>query len=1568
MSDDSNAQRPWWRRALAFLWLWTYRIVGTIIILCALLIVFAQTNLFRGWVRDIALNALNDALLGQVVVDDIHIDIFRGIVLTRPRLYAHGTTVLDAEELVLKYDLAPLLQNIIVINEITFKKPHIYIQRTKGDSVWNVERIVKPTTDTTTSALPDFKVIVRLLQITGGTVYVNDMNEEWGDSRYFDPTHLSIGNVELRASARAELKAEDFTVAINRFGYTNAHSPFAVKDLVTSIRLWHGGISMPTLSLKTNESDIGVRAELANVDVFKNFSLDSLRKHPIEGYIEANRIWGQEITYFIPDLDIRDGYNLKSYSTYDGRDLVLDDLEVHADRTELFGKLKIMYIDGSRPLFLDGTLVNSTAVYADMRRRLPFIPMPELPFITQTRIERLHMRGPPEDSLWFDLHVADKPGRIDGEMSLYLKNEEIGYKADLTVKNGQLKVFLPDSSKLDTDLNGRLTIQGRGFELNTMQGSVNLLLDRSTVSGYVVRKTALIASADGAGNIKIDTLDLELPATNRDSVDTTIDVSATQTLAASGTLHAQDLDHPKYELKISTRALDLAGILGEATLPHRITADLTIDAQGFELDSLLGTVEGRVKEFALADRALLPFDLKLVSRLDSNVGRYLELSSSFASITASGRFVPSALFTSMGAAVTAMTDIVSARLQYFADSSHKVSPLSEPLTPVDVRFVATVSDPVPMSAFLPEDMTMAGSVKIVGHLAAGTDTMYMDIDTARIQDLLVESDSLKIQSDPLEFRLNVRLRDMLVAPKVTAIDLSAKGDSAVIINDLHLMKPSITMSLGLDTGSIVAQSDINKMAAYLRAKVGFAPERATIAIDSAAFVVDTNNRLAWHTKEPSVIAVDKGVYTIKGLKIVRDSSEAINVNGRMSLTRFDSMHVDVENFELSDVSRFVQVADDNPLYFLNGTITSAAVKINGTWKEPDVDVKVEAREIAYNEALIGDLKAEIKHHNRMVTGFATIDNDELAQDTTRTLDVRINSLPLDMGLTDVKERLVSGKPVDIQLVANKLSLAAAEPFLPAVERVRGKADAKVSLMGTADKMEFTGNARFFKTSFRTQATNVYYVADGAVSLQGEKLIIDTVVIRNVPRDYRSRVAGVAYASGSLQFDGLTPKTLDFTVRTPGLTVMNAASAAKSPTVYGDLAIATGPSSPIHLYGSLDAPTLEGDIHVLYGNLTMPEDRSATKKRATSFDYVTRRDSTRDKYRSVFTLVRPIAVYRPQIEVRKQELADSLSRDSLSNSLVVLPDDSTKVDTTITTFVKKTIGGMADNMLFRLNIWFDGLTLVTMEIGSFETLVADVGMDSRRQPLRFTGRFIDNSINLAGKLKVLEGESEYFFLKTFKASGLLDFDRGGMANPALNLTAKYTGSRQLGSGGNSEEFQVVIDITGTKNQPHLAFRIFMNGREQTGDSTKITADAITLILFGRTQAELSTSGQGGIGSNTIGDATSIATNSAVSQVLNDILGNSAMIRSVAFEQAADGSGNRIQITGQLFGDVSYKFNGNVSDVGGNNTFTVSIPLTVFGDAEALKYFIFEFGRSITNQSGNVTRNDRAWEVKLGAHLP
>jgi hypothetical protein len=97
------------------------------------------------------------------------------------------------------------------------------------------------------------------------------------------------------------------------------------------------------------------------------------------------------------------------------------------------------------------------------------------------------------------------------------------------------------------------------------------------------------------------------------------------------------------------------------------------------------------------------------------------------------------------------------------------------------------------------------------------------------------------------------------------------------------------------------------------------------------------------------------------------------------------------------------------------------------------------------------------------------------------------------------------------------------------------------------------------------------------------------------------------------------------------------------------------------------------------------------------------------------------------------------------------------------------------------------------------------------------------------------------------------------------------------------------------------------------------------------------------------------------------GVGGFVNNVQIDLGADLAQTRMQLSGQIFGDVSYRVSGNVADPAANNTFTLTVPLSVLGNADALRYFLLDVSRTI-NQTGNITRQQREWEIRFGARLP
>jgi len=135
----------------------------------------------------------------------------------------------------------------------------------------------------------------------------------------------------------------------------------------------------------------------------------------------------------------------------------------------------------------------------------------------------------------------------------------------------------------------------------------------------------------------------------------------------------------------------------------------------------------------------------------------------------------------------------------------------------------------------------------------------------------------------------------------------------------------------------------------------------------------------------------------------------------------------------------------------------------------------------------------------------------------------------------------------------------------------------------------------------------------------------------------------------------------------------------------------------------------------------------------------------------------------------------------------------------------------------------------------------------------------------------------------------------------------------------------------------------------------------LILLGRTSDELLSSGQGDL----VGQVNS-AFSAVATSALSDVVSELGFVQNAQVDFGSDLSQSRLTLSGQLFGDVSYRVSGQFSDFSGNSTFTVSIPLSILSDAEAMRLFQADVSHSVNN-SGNISRQTRLWEIRLGARI-
>lgn len=1542
-SIEAVKRRPLWRRFAAFVFRWTYRTIGTLTILAGLFVLASRTELVHNWLRDTLLGLANDALEGKINADDIRIDIFHGIVLDRPVLTAAGTTVLSADRISVSYDLAALFVRVAAVNEVRIVKPDIRIIR-RADSVWNITKIVKPSPDTTTSAPPDGTLLIRSLYITDGAITVNDRTTPVSDGTWFDPTHQKIRDLYLHLAARIHLSRNDAAIAINGLSFKSEYDALNIEDLKAVIRTSDEGVDIQSLHLVNARNDIALSAKMNGVNLLDGFSDSLFADHPLVATLNAERVYGPDLHYFIADVDLADSYGLTGLATYRGNRIDVDDLRLTAGDGIVNGRVTVDELYGARPLRVDIEVKNSSARYADVKRRLKFVPLPDLPFLTKTTLEYVHLTGHPDDSLWFEVHGQDRPGRVDGEMTLYLSKPTLGYEVDMKIGRGDLSVF--SDSSMRTDLNGRVMMVGSGVTLQDLAGTTQIELDRSMFLGRDIRTFRTMIRGDGAGVISIDTVFADLTPFGKDTTSwMDLDESLRQTVALSGLFNASDTARLRYSANINMTRLDLVRLLDDQSMPHRVSGTIAVDAEGIELDKIFGTMSARITQFAMADRAMMPFAVDVESRR-VEYQRLFELTSSFGSARLIGTYQPSALIDAIVTSVGAISHNVERRIKHLVrgDVGAPASPIA--MQPMEVRVSIDLDETSILNLFLP-DAVLSGSALIKGMVTTSADHIETTFDNFDFEYFTFTSDSLTIYTDPMAVSAGYRINGLATVPKLEWMRLKGACDSLIMINEDRLIRPRIEMMAMPDTMSISASTGLNALVMSVAARMQTLDNEAILYLDSAYVNIDRAKGLEWRLIRPSIITVVDRIAHIQDLAVQRPWAETVTITGFVSDSIFRGAVIRVDNFPLRDIPKFAELDAEHPVRLVDGLVTDAVVTINGTYDAPEISAKVNAQDLRYNSAPIGTMQVDMQHRDRTISGTAYIDDPTMKTDN-RTLALKVNALPLDIAFKQVDQRLVDNKPIDIELTARKLTLAAIEPFLPAVERVRGSADASIAIKGTTPTdISLSGQGKFEKASFLASSTNMVYNADGVMHLQDSYLILDTINVRNVERDLRG---GTAIASGVVVFDGLRVDSVDFKVTTPnktGIAVMNMASQARSPDIYGDLIVRSG-NRPIRMYGKLDSPRLVGDVVVRYSDIVFPKERSTTKARYTTFTYE-RHDSKRfDQETLIEKASRSRGVQREQPE---RSPTDSLGTVQ------------TAVASAIQQILEPSSEEFIDVLEYDLDIYLEGRTLLTMIFGTFEILVADLELVDLKEPLTFTGRFGNNSTNMRGKVRVKEGASTYKFYKPFLTSGILNFTSGGMTNPGLDLKAVYEDRRIVpGTENDMEEYKVELTITGTKQKPRIAYRVWRRNREVVGDSAKVAGDALMLILVGKTQDELMSSGEGDLVGQVNAAMSAVATSA-----LSDLVSGIPMIQNAQLDVGSDISQSRLTLSGQLFGDVSYRVSGQISDFSGNSTFTISVPLSVLADQEMLRLFRLDLSQTLNN-SPNITRQTRLWEIKLGARLP
>ena len=1357
-----------------------------------LIVAMTQYPPFRKWAIEEGLKVANNAIAGEISVEDVRGNLITGLTVINARLEVEDTTFAFVPRISLQYHLSPILETRTVQVSVVLHNPEVYLHRNAA-GVWNFSRIALPS-DTTPSGPRqplEWTFDIENLEMRDGRIRIEDeaasrLPEE---NPKLDFLHSRLRQVNLAMSGL--ISEEEQRVDIDHLSFLVEGSDVKLVDLAGNITVDDEGLAVDDLQIETGRSLLALNVSMDSVNLFDSALGARWMHYPFVLSLDAERVDIDELRRVIPGLDVLGGIaglELEAAGTFG--DIGVERLDLVLRRSEIHAQGQLVGLDDPEHLRIEAELTDSRLYNSDIPIYLVGIPMPDIDYLEEVNITRLSYSGTNRDAVSvFDLSTT--VGSVYGGGWLTY-GDVPRWKVDALIEEANPGPILNDDF-YNGAITARLVAEGRGFDPQTMDarfrlraGPVSLAerslarlwVDGTYVDGGMLTMDTVMAAWGDASPFdpnfgRLESLEEMLQNVRRTggtrSIIDRMTLSAQDvdiidglpSLRAGGWYDMRDPSLPKYQGHIETDRLNLADITLDPEQTTRLGLTLSVEGSGIEPDDMEGTAELLVTDASLPEgEELGPFSAEVLLEREGE-NRTLRLNSDILDAYLDGKWRFSTLFPTLAAGIEKLVNYVSRKGSYRDDLDLMLLSSDENgIESIVASYEFVPKDLSLLQAFMP-GITLQGSItgttQLLGITARGEIRRFLyrqGEQSVRFGGTMIDAEIRNITSGSMD--------DLLDA------EISMTNDSLIHLNDMEIALPRVDLTFRdgtlhvngatmIDnTYSIALDGRLNVMGAD-----GYAVEMDTL-------IVGWTRGLQWRNADPVRFTLNDNGIDIESFRLYRQGAELFSVTGRFEDYRiFRDVRLSVAGTSLQSLQPLI--VDPSTLEMietLSGNLEEAEIILNGSLEDPVINAFLNVDDMRYTDIQIGDLELDLDYRTQNLEGIIRILRP-LSSDTTADVAlarVNIEALPIDLAFAAREERFISGRPVQITATTDDLPLAIFGPFTPGLLIQGGRADLDFTLEGTYPNVKYVGGGRIRSGVLTVESTNVPYTVDGRFDFRDNRLDIPGIVLRNLPTDY-SR--GVARINGNILFDGFVPERFDLNIRTEstGLLVLSDATQAVNDTYYGDLVIATRNQEPIHFGGSYEAPRLTGDIVVLASDLKYPY-RATTANLGERVQYID---------------------YAEWVTRQEEEYGPILSDEELRANDIKTPDELRGVDTTdrsgldaehdvmrhqfdSTRERAAPRGTFMDRLTTELLISLEEGVNVTVEIGPLQELTLRLVNDEN--PLRFWMR--GNDMALRGTVLLQEG-SQLLYFKVFDAGGSVTFE-DDIANPSLDISGTYEGTR------------------------------------------------------------------------------------------------------------------------------------------------------------------------------------------------
>jgi len=1344
----------------------------TFIVTVLVVATYTQTGAFRSNVRSALYEIIKNNLNASVYLGEISGNLVTGFTIDTVLIYVDNAPFIECGRIGVKYNILDVLDKDIRIDTLTIENPTVHLIRWQ-DGSWNVDHLSAAPTSQDTTPTP-WKISAGKIRLSHASFRLIDSTGEVNKSVVIDGRKsINYSNIvldDIYLFASASYSSENIRANIERLSFTAPKEEFTLVSLSADCLYSKDTARVSNLIIQTPNTNITISAEITGTDVFSISELAEFEHVPVRVDLDKSAISTSDLQVFLPELYFLKG-DVKLQGIFQGTfaQLNVQSLTASFGATSLSLAGTVSNIHQPKELRLNIVSNNSSIYPPDVPQLLPYFGIPNYSRLGQVTLN-FQFVGKPLDFVVIS-KVQSEAGMVTVDGELLITEDNLHYKGLLAGSNVDLeKIF--DNADLASTLNTKAYIEGEGTSIQQLKTEARLHIDSSLFRGIPVSSAVVEVKAE------------------EKTIDAEITLNSPEVNMQATTLFDFRLAEPAYMLSARVRNLNLAPILNNQYYTSRLSFDVHRAAQSFNLFDGLSNTTVQILPSTFQQYQIDSNEVNIKVEMDSSNLRRISVHSPIVDGELYGSFTFDGFLKTLQRGVGHITrlydyqrTVVDSTYEHLANE--QLSTETDEQSPNDIQYALTVKNLRPIAVFFKLPM-MDAQAKMNGKLTGNAQTANFS-GVLQMKRGIIESDSTRVQflGTTLHYSLNDLPDVDNEQPLPLDVNLNLDADE-ISVNRTAFRNPKFIFAYNGEQGDYQIYTDIDTTISVAVEGGILAREKeeqlniSTLRLKYQGYDIQ-NYDTVFAYLSTNGISVDSALFTHR--------NQTLLLNGTYNFSGGIEAIAEIQNFSMQDLYYFSRSMEfrDRALSF-GGTV-SAKARVKGSIQNPALWVEINGEHLSFKQSQFGRFIGTMTYTDKVAEVNVELRN---MRDSVEMQDIALSGkVPIDLRFTEVSDRTTLDG-MDVTLKADRLQVAALDPFIPEITLLGGVVKTDVHITGSLSQPLINGTTQLSNCQWVLDMTGIMYETNGTVRLDGSKVLFTDVATTNLLNDYPD---GKMNIGGYIALKGFIPHEYHLSVQGE-LLVLHERSRTQGASFFGTLVASTGDDS-LRFDGTVEQSRVRGIVYVQQASLIFPPTQQAQTYSASLFNRVEFIDDTSKIVRdttAVETLLNHLQTVLAPPQSHQHTFLDGFGYD-------------------ITIITR---GAVRVNMIFNANA------------GAYEELYAELD-----------GKLLlsknENGVQLKGAINV-GNESKYTFYKTFNATGALTFD-GDPQNPRLNIAATYEGTHCLNSSPlkddciREERVVVTLNITGTRLSPQvkLGLKTIDPTGKETVRSGDVENDAIAFLL-------------------------------------------------------------------------------------------------------------------------------------------